>query len=40
MPIVEEVNRVLFENKKPEDAVRDLMLRDGKIEHSDLPWDN
>ena len=40
MPIVEEVNHVLFENKKPEDAVRDLMLRDGKIEHSDLPWDN
>lgn len=38
MPIVEEVNRVLFENKKVEDAVQDLMLRDGKIEHSDLPW--
>lgn len=38
MPIVEEVNRVLFENKKVEDAVQDLMLRDRKIEHSDLPW--
>ena len=39
MPIVEEVNKILFENKKPEDAVRELMLRDGKIEHSDLPWE-
>ena len=39
MPIVEEVNKILFENKKPEDAVSELMLRDGKIEHSDLPWE-
>ncbi len=39
MPIVEEVNRVLFENKKVEEAVQDLMLRDGKLEHSDLPWE-
>lgn len=38
MPIVEEVNKILFENKKAEDAVKELMLRDGKIEHSDLPW--
>ncbi|MGP1348866.1 MAG: NAD(P)H-dependent glycerol-3-phosphate dehydrogenase [Stomatobaculum sp.] len=28
MPIVREVNRILFEGKNPEDAVRDLMLRD------------
>ena len=39
MPIVEEVNKILFENKKAEDAVSELMLRDGKIEHSDLPWE-
>lgn len=39
MPIVEEVNKILFENKKAEDAVKELMLRDGKIEHSDLPWE-
>jgi len=39
MPIVEEVNRVLFANKKVEEAVQDLMLRDGKLEHSDLPWE-
>ena len=38
MPIVEEVNKVLFENKKPETAVRELMERDGRIEHPDLPW--
>ena len=39
MPIVEEVNKILFENKKAEDAVKELMLRDGKIEHIDLPWE-
>jgi glycerol-3-phosphate dehydrogenase (NAD(P)+) len=32
MPIVEQVNEILFNNKKPDLAVRDLMLRDGKIE--------
>lgn len=40
MPIVEQVNQVLFEGKPASDAVRDLMLRDKTIEHSDLPWDN
>lgn len=39
MPIVEEVNKILFENKKPEDAVKELMLRDGKLEHLELPWE-
>ena len=38
MPIVDEVNKVLFEDKKAEDAVKELMLRDGRIEHPDLPW--
>ncbi|MCR4785733.1 MAG: NAD(P)H-dependent glycerol-3-phosphate dehydrogenase [Lachnospiraceae bacterium] len=32
MPIVQEVNRVLFENKKPADALVDLMTRDRKSE--------
>jgi len=32
MPIVEEVNKVLFEGKKAADAVRDLMMRDKKDE--------
>ena len=38
MPIVEEVNKILFEDKKPEVAVKELMERDGRIEHPDLPW--
>lgn len=38
MPIVEEVNRVLFEGKSPSEAVMDLMLRDRKVETPDLPW--
>lgn len=39
MPIVDEVNKVLFEDKKAEDAVKELMLRDGRIEHPALPWE-
>ena len=31
MPIVTEVNKVLFENKKPSDALVDLMTRDLKL---------
>lgn len=38
MPIVEEINQILFEEKKAEEVLDDLMLRDGKIEHSDLLW--
>ena len=40
MPIIEQVNRILFENKKPADAVRELMLREGKAELSGLTWDS
>jgi len=32
MPITQEVYRVLYENKSPKEAVRDLMTRDPKIE--------
>lgn len=39
MPIVEEINKILFEDKKAEEAVRELMLRDGRIENSSLPWE-
>ena len=39
MPIIEQVNQVLFEGKNPAKAVNELMMRDGKIEHSDLPWE-
>ncbi|MFV0528597.1 MAG: NAD(P)H-dependent glycerol-3-phosphate dehydrogenase [Lachnospiraceae bacterium] len=38
MPIVEEINKVLFLDKPASEAVRDLMLRDKKIEHPQLPW--
>lgn len=38
MPIVEEVNAVLFEGKSPEESVRDLMLRDKKAESVSLIW--
>ncbi|MGN0170621.1 MAG: NAD(P)H-dependent glycerol-3-phosphate dehydrogenase [Lachnospiraceae bacterium] len=39
MPIVEVVNRVLFEDFPAKDAVRELMVRDRRIEHTDLSWD-
>lgn len=38
MPIIEEVNKVLFEDKPAADAVSDLMLRDKKVETPMLPW--
>ena len=39
MPIIEEVNKVLFEGKAASEAVIDLMLRDKKLESPDLPWE-
>jgi len=39
MPIVEQVNAVLFDGKSASEAVRDLMLRDKTIESSDIPWE-
>lgn len=38
MPIIEEINKVLFEDKPAKEAVRELMLRDRKEEHSNLEW--
>ena len=38
MPIIEQVNAVLFEGRSAAQAVRELMLRDKKLEVSDLPW--
>ena len=38
MPIVEAVNEILFEGKPPGDAINDLMVRDKKIESSNLDW--
>lgn len=39
MPIIEQVNQILFENKPAAEAVKDLMLRDKKIENSEIPWE-
>ena len=39
MPIIEQVNQVLFEGRTAAEAVKELMLRDRTIEHSDLPWE-
>ena len=38
VPIIMEVNKVLFEDKPAADAVRDLMIRDKKVETPMLPW--
>lgn len=38
MPIIEQVNKVLFEEKAPGEAVRELMVRDKKIESWDSAW--
>ena len=38
LPIIEQVNAVLFEGKSAAQAVKELMLRDKKIEVFDLPW--
>ncbi len=39
LPIIEQVNLVLFEGKTADEAVKDLMLRDKKIEISDAQWE-
>ena len=39
MPIVNAVNEVLFDGKDPKKAVNELMMREGKAEHSTLKWD-
>ena len=39
LPIIEQVNEVLSHGTKAVEAVRDLMLRDKKIENSDIPWE-
>ena len=39
MPIVEQINLVLFENKPAKEAVEDLLNRDKSREHPGLTWD-
>lgn len=38
VPIIEQINLVLFENKKPEDAVNELMTRNARLENMELNW--
>lgn len=38
IPIIEQVNLVLFENKPASEAMKDLMTRDKKIESADMAW--
>lgn len=40
MPIVEEVNAILFDRKSAGESVKGLMLRDKTTETLDLPWEN
>ena len=39
MPIVEEVNEILFQGKAASEAVKDLMFRDKRSEASTLAWE-
>lgn len=38
IPIIEQVNAILFDGKEAGDAVKELMIRDKKLENSDIPW--
>lgn len=38
MPIIEQVNQVLFHGQSARDAVLELMLRDKRKEHDELTW--
>ena len=39
IPIIEQVNKVLFEGQPADEAVKELMLRDKKIENPLIPWE-
>ncbi|MGN0383327.1 MAG: NAD(P)H-dependent glycerol-3-phosphate dehydrogenase [Eubacterium sp.] len=38
MPIIEQVNKILFEGKSAKEAVKELMLREYRSEHDELLW--
>ncbi|RGZ01505.1 NAD(P)H-dependent glycerol-3-phosphate dehydrogenase [Clostridium sp. AM58-1XD] len=40
MPIIEQVNEVLFDGKSAAEAVKELMLRDKRIENTGLLWED
>lgn len=39
LPIIEQVNEILFAGKSADQAVKDLMLRDKKVEVPAFPWE-
>ncbi len=39
LPIIEQVNNILFKGMPVDEAVKNLMLRDKKIENPLIPWD-
>lgn len=39
LPIIEQVNQILFEGKSAAEAVESLMLRDKKVENPLIPWE-
>ncbi|MDE6641568.1 MAG: NAD(P)-dependent glycerol-3-phosphate dehydrogenase [Acetatifactor sp.] len=39
LPIIEQVNAILFEGKSADSAVKELMLRDKKVEVPAFPWE-
>ena len=39
LPIIEQVNAVLFDGMPVDEAVKNLMLRDKKIENPLIPWE-
>lgn len=40
LPIIEEVNKVLFDDKPAKEGVKDLMVREKRVEHLNLKWEN
>lgn len=40
LPIVEQVNKVLFEEKPVKEAIYDLLMREKTEEHTTLSWEN
>jgi glycerol-3-phosphate dehydrogenase (NAD(P)+) len=37
---LEEVNKVLFDDKPAKEGVKDLMVREKRVEHLNLKWEN
>ena len=38
MPLVQAVNEILFDDRKPGEVIQELMIRDRKIENTSLDW--